>query len=403
MTPVVEIVEHAPAVSLALPDAVGRALAAGGILAAAPDPYAPGRWSLRAGSKVGSVAVGVPGTDEAFTVRVVPKVPVARLFFLLGYSLDPQGAWREGEVEVAEHRDLLPALAHTVERQVDRALRQGLLQGYRTTEESALVVRGRIREAEQIRRRFGATLPVEVTYDEFTADIAENRLLRAAVERLLRLPGVPGDVRRRLLHQRGRLADVTVVVRGQPLPVWRPTRLNARYHTALRLARVVLENASAEHAPGGLRIDGFLFDMNKLFEDFVTVALREALHGAGLTSRLQDVHHLDEAAAVRMRPDFVLYGADGVPAAVVDAKYKAEQRGGFPDADLYQMLAYCTALGLREGHLVYAKGNASHAAHRVRHAGILIHQHALDLDQQPARLLADIAAVALRMLPDLRV
>ncbi|GGZ02541.1 McrC family protein [Streptomyces poonensis] len=405
MTPVVELVEHAPAVSVALPDSVGRALAAGGIVDASPDAYVPGRWSLRAGSKVGAVAVAVPGGgDQPVTVRIVPKVPVARLFFLLGYSLDPKGGWRDGEVEVGEHRDLLPALAHAVERQVDRALRQGLLQGYRATEETALVVRGRIREAEQIRRRFGATLPVEVAYDEFTTDIAENRILRSAVERLLRLPGVPRDVRRRLLHQRARLADVTAIVRGQPLPGWRPSRLNARYHHALHLARVVLEESSAEHAPGGLHVDGFLFDMNKLFEDFVTVALREAFHSpagsaSAYTSRFQDTHHLDEAASIRMKPDFVLYGPDGGarPCAVADAKYKAEKRGGYPDADLYQMLAYCTALGLAEGHLVYAKGNASHAAHRVRHAGIVIHQHALDLDQPPAELLADIAAVARHM------
>lgn len=32
---------------LALPDAVGRALAAAGIVDAAPDPYTPGHWSLR--------------------------------------------------------------------------------------------------------------------------------------------------------------------------------------------------------------------------------------------------------------------------------------------------------------------------------------------------------------------
>jgi 5-methylcytosine-specific restriction enzyme subunit McrC len=119
---------------------------------------------------------------------------------------------------------------------------------------------------------------------------------------------------------------------------------------------------------------------------------------------LQDAHTLDEASAVRMRPDFVLYGPDGTPCAVADAKYKAERAvnkarrpGGFPEADLYQMLAYCTALGLPEGHLVYAKGNAAHAAHRVRHAGVLIHQHALDLDQEPAGLLADIGEVADRM------
>ncbi|MGP3732242.1 McrC family protein [Streptomyces sp. GDS52] len=397
MTPVVELVEHAPAVSVALPDGVGRALAELRIVDAAPDPYSPGRWSLRAGSKVGAVTLTVPGHDDPLTVRVIPKVPVARLFFLLGYGLDPTGAWRDGEVEVAEHRDLLPALAHAVERQVDRALRQGLLQGYRVTEETSTVVRGRIREAEQIRRRFGATLPVEVTYDEFTTDIAENRILRAAVERLLRLPGVPREVRRRLLHQRARLADVTVPVRGRPLPEWRPSRLNSRYHHALHLARALLQDASPEHGPGGLRVDGFLFDMNKLFEDFVTVALREALRGSGRTARLQDSHHLDEAAAIRMRPDFVLYGPDGIPCAVADAKYKAEKRGGYPDADLYQMLAYCTALGLSAGHLVYAKGNASHAAHRVRHAGILIHQHALDLDQEPAGLLADVGEVARRM------
>ncbi|MFG3106889.1 McrC family protein [Streptomyces tendae] len=393
----VDLVEYATVAGLALPDGVGRALAAGDVVDAIPDPYTPGRWSLRAGSKVGAVNITVPGAREPFTVRVAPKVPIARLFFLLGYSLDPQGGWRDGEVGVAEHRDLLPALTHAVERQLDRALRQGLLQGYRHTEESSLIVRGRIREAEQVRRRFGAMLPVEVAYDEFTTDIAENRILRTAVERLLRLPGVPGDVRRRLLHQRARLADVTPVVRGQELPGWQPTRLNARYHHALRLAQVCLRGASAEHSPGGLRIDGFLFDMNQLFEDFVTVALRETVRGGGCTSRLQDSHHLDEASAVRMRPDFVLYGADGIPCAVVDAKYKAEKRGGYPDADLYQMLAYCTALGLREGHLVYAKGNAPHVSHQVRHAGILIHQHALDLDQDPAGLLADIARVARRM------
>ncbi|MBZ6114590.1 MULTISPECIES: McrC family protein [Streptomyces] len=393
----VELVEYVAAADLALPDGVGQALAAGDVVDAAPDPYTPGRWTVRAGSKVGAVNIAVPGMREPFTLRVRPKVPIARLFFLLGYSLDPTGGWRDREVDVAEHRDVVPALAHAVERQVDRALRQGLLQGYRAAEESSLVVRGRIREAEQIRRRFGAMLPVEVAYDEFTTDIAENRILRTAVERLLRLAGVPREVRRRLLYQRARLAEVTPTVRGQPMPGWQPTRLNARYQSALRLAEVLLGGASVEHAPGGLRVDGFLFDMNQLFEDFVTVALREALRGSGQLARLQDSHHLDEASAIRMRPDFVLYGPDGTPCAVADAKYKAEKRGGYPDADLYQMLAYCTALGLGEGHLVYAKGNASHAAHRVRHAGILIHQHALDLDQGSTGLLEDIAEVARRM------
>ncbi|CAM5629525.1 hypothetical protein SAVIM338S_05996 [Streptomyces avidinii] len=339
------------------------------------------------------MSVAVPG-GGSLAVRIAPKVPITRLFFLLGYSLKPLG-WREGLVDVAEHRDVMPALAHAVERQTDRALRRGLLQGYRAVEETSFLVRGRIREAEQVRRRFGRPLPVETAYDEFTTDIAENRILHASVERLLRLPGVPGDVRRRLLHQRARLAEVTPIPRGRTPPVWHPTRLNAHYHHALRLAEVVLDGSSPEHRAGGLRIDGHLFNMNKLFEDFLTVALREAFHGSGRTCALQDGSvYLDEAREIRMKPDLVVYGPDGAAQAVVDAKYKAERPDGYPDADLYQMLAYCTALGLGEGHLVYAKGNAPHASHRVRHAGIVIHQHALDLDQEPAGLLAEVVRLA---------
>ncbi|GAA0917179.1 hypothetical protein GCM10009549_33890 [Streptomyces thermoalcalitolerans] len=116
----------------------------------------------------------------------------------------------------------------------------------------------------------------------------------------------------------------------------------------------------------------------------MTAAPRKALRGSGHMVRLQGMPHLDEAAAVRMRPDFVLYGPNGAPRAVADAKHRAERRSGYP-ADLYRTPAYRTALGPDEGHLTYTKGNAPHAAHRVRHAGVLIHQHALDLDQEPAK------------------
>lgn len=396
MTPPIDLVEYGQTTH-ALPDAAGHALDGGKIVKASRASRQPGHWRLSASNKVGAVTVEVPDA-EPITVRIQPKLPIARLFFLLGYSLDPLKAWQDGQVDVAEHPDLLPAFAHAVERQINRALQQGLLQGYRATEETALIVRGRVRESEQMRRHFGGTLPVEVAYDEFTTDIPENRILRASVERLLRLPGVPGEVRNRLLHQRARLADATPLVRGQPRPLWQPSRLNARYHQALHLARAVLDEASAEHAPGELPIDGFLFDMNKLFEDFVTVALQQSLRGTAFRGRLQESHYLDEASAIRMKPDFVLYGPDGAPVAVADAKYKVQKkRGSYPDADLYQMLAYCTALGLREGHLIYAKGNESRASHKVRHAGIVLHQHALDLDQSPRELLADISSMTEQM------
>ena len=143
-----------------------------------------------------------------------------------------------------------------------------------------------------------------------------------------------------------------------------------------------------------MAVNGFLLDMPRLFEDFVTVALREALVSAyGGRVDDQDRNHFDEAGQVRLRPDIV-WKIRGSAVAVIDAKYKAEKPAGYPNADLYQLLAYCTVLGLRSGHLVYAKGNEEPARHVVRRSGIEIFCHAVDLDQEPDVLISQMRDLA---------
>jgi 5-methylcytosine-specific restriction enzyme subunit McrC len=391
-----ELAEHGPAISVPLDDADGRALARSRLVNAAPDPDASGHWKIRAGGTVGAATVHTASGTEV-TLHIAPKLPIARLLFLLGYSRSSKG-WRDKHVHVGAETGLLPAFARLFAREAGEALRRGPLTGYRRTEETALVVQGRIRLGDQLRRHHGRLVPVEISHNEYTPDIAENRLLRSACDALLRLPGyIAADVRTSLLRLRLLLAGITPIARGDQLPAWRRSRLNARYHHALRLAELVLHGDSVEHRPGDVAVYGFLFDMAKIFEDFVTTALREALAHHDGHCILQATHYLDDERAIRLIPDFVRYGAKGTPLAVADAKYKAEKPKGFPDADLYQMLAYCTALNLPEGHLVYAKGNAPYGAHRVRHAGIKIHQHALDLELPPTELLEQIYYIADRL------
>ena len=86
--------------------------------------------------------------------------------------------------------------------------------------------------------------------------------------------------------------------------------------------------------------------------------------------------------------------------AVIDAKYKAEKPSGFPNADLYQLLAYCNVLGLSVGHLVYAAGNEQPARHVVRQAGTEIVCHALNLSELPEALLAGISSLAIAIAKD---
>src|SRR5258706_338024 len=83
-----------------------------------------------------------------------------------------------------------PAVDQALWRQTERASHQGLLPGYILVEESSQVLRGRLRENEQLHRHHGLLLPLEIQYDEFTIDIAENQILRTACERMLTVPRV---------------------------------------------------------------------------------------------------------------------------------------------------------------------------------------------------------------------
>lgn len=379
------LTEGLPAAGYDLTAAEAEAIAASGLAEIVRLPGSD-RWDISAGRKIGVAAVG----DIQLTVR--PKIPMGRLIFLMSYTRDPK-YWRENTVVLDPESDLPDALAHAFGFHANRALDQGLIQGYVTVDDSLPVVRGRIRVAEQISRRYGRGLPLEVSYDDFSVDVVENQLLLGATLLLLRMPGLNAERRRTLQRIRLKLADVTPPAQGGEPPVWIASRLNARYQPALRLADLILAGDSFDQRVGDLQVTGFVFDMWKIYEDFVCVALQEAMQVYGGRSALQHRLYLDNAERVDMAPDFLWTSPAGAH-VVVDAKYKAERPSGFPQADLYQLLAYCTVLDVADGHLVYAKGQEREAAHSVQNAGITIHCHTLDLDQPPERVLERIRGLA---------
>lgn len=54
-------------------------------------------------------------------------------------------------------------------------------------------------------------------------------------------------------------------------------------------------------------------------------------------------------------------------------------------------------LGLREGHLVYAKGNEPELVHELRGSDVAIHCHTVALECPPHELLTQIMALAERL------
>ena len=354
-------------------------------------PMGMGLYRIEPVGKVGSVRTPTVQLE----VRPKERLGLERLLFLLGYAGD-QG-FREDSVAAVEEPELWGALAESLAQLADRALSRGVLQGYLTVDEALRTVKGRIRISDQISRRPGMLVPLEVSYDEFTGDIAENRILRAALERMSQVPGVRPEVLSRLRQLKGKLAAVTRLQPGAPLPVWRASRMNTRYHAALRLAEVILRNASAEAGDGQQQSASFVVDMSQVFEDFVGTALREAMGSYPGEMRLRYNALFNEAVRdsdrIVVQPGAVhLLG--GQPVMVYDAKYQAASDvGASPSADHYRMLAYCTSLRVPTAWLIYP-GAGEVKLRRILHTDIDIVEFPLDLSRPPSEILAAVADLA---------
>lgn len=357
-------------------------------------PAHGGRWTVLPSGTVGAVQVG----NLLVEVKPKEKVGLSRLLFLLGYATNP--GFRPEDVAGVEDTDLFAALGESLARQGLRALERGALSGYVHTEEALRTVRGRIRVGDQMTRRPGMLLPLEVAFDDFTVDISENRILRAAVRLMMQVPRLSDDIRWRLAHLDSKLDGVSELRAGAPLPAWTESRVNAHYVPALRLAEIILLNMSAEAGLGKHSVASFVVNMAAIFEDFLTTALKEALDRYPGGTVGQYPAFLDEAEPARGRGDRVrmlvdiVHSIDGKPAIIFDAKYKAASpSGAYPNADHYQMLAYCTALKVSRAWLIYA-GPGKPRVRRIRNAGISVVEFPIDLSQAQVDLLAKVKSLA---------
>jgi 5-methylcytosine-specific restriction enzyme subunit McrC len=322
-----------------------------------------------------------------------PKINLDNLFLLLGVGMPP-AAWRRELFGFGDEPHLLPGFAAFFARAAEAATARGLLRAYREKHERLPALRGRIDFVAQLRQP-AIAYPISCRYDDYTADVPENRLLKAAIQRLLRLIGIPVDTRRLLLRELTAFEDVADDI-GEPswLDRFDFNRLNRHYEPALRLARLVLQGSSLLDKPGPLDASAFLLDMNDLFQRYVTEQLRRRLRGT-LAVHDEPLIKLDVQEKVRMRPDLV-FKRGRATLYVGDTKYKLTGSGLARNPDFYQLLAYTTAMDLPEGVLVYCQADEESPPRSVdvRHSGRRLFTYIIDLSGPPTDVESSVGDLA---------
>lgn len=341
--------------------------------------------------------VGVITLPSGLRLECRPKVPAANLLLMLALAYDLPEPFLDLPADLGTVDEVLAFAAARFAALLEEQLDRGLYRAYVDAEDNLMTVRGRIAVAEDVRRNAVLRHRTYCRFGDFAWDVPENQVLRQVV-RLLGTWRFPAPLRRRLAILDGALAEITP---GRLVPVdldrFVYGRLTAAYRPLHRLCRLFLDASSPSDASGSFPFAAYLIDMNRLFEAVVARVLADRV-SPGHQIAAQRSLHLDHVASVPIRPDLLLRRA-GRTVLVMDTKYKRLAPGDHRNADLYQMVAYCTALGLPRGALIYPRHLAPVAATvAIRNAPMLIHEVTVDLDLPPPAFAAACDTLATDLL-----
>jgi 5-methylcytosine-specific restriction enzyme subunit McrC len=243
--------------------------------------------------------------------------------------------------------------------------RRGLLHRYLEQSDSLRSAKGRFNVHRHLRTNIARPHLLHCDFDEFTVDNPYNRAIRAALD--ICRPWLSSTAGHRLwLEAHARFADITATrMHAEDVAALRRDRTTRHYEPALDWCERLLLLLNPSLRSGGTPAPGLLFDMNRLFEDYVHYLERQAA-GQYETVRGQGpVRHLARAATAgvfSLKPDVTVWArsrtsAEAGVVRIVDAKWKRvrpdDKHWGVSPADIYQLLAYSVRYGCTELELVY--------------------------------------------------
>lgn len=285
-------------------------------------------------------------------IHIVPKVPVNNLFHMLAYAYDlPR--FQSSPTLIQESDDLFEIVAQAFVRQVDDLVRQGIHRGYVDEEEDRRFLRGRLLLGPHLRRNVVHASRFYVRTNEFSADLLENRILKATLGRLSSFRFRTSHLNQQIRRTWSAFSEVSSVDIAAPdCDDVLYNRLNARYRSPLNLARLLLQHVSLEHHSGQNLFAAFVLPMYEVFERFVAGYLDEAFDShPHITVSSQERIWFDNEKSLRGKPDIVVR-QHNKPFLVLDTKYKIYGDKPKPD-DLYQMVTYGQYYRINRAVLAY--------------------------------------------------
>ena len=341
-----------------------------------------GRYRLTPSRVVGTIRC----PDCRLAIR--PKIPLANLFALL----DPAAPVPIQEDHTAPEAgaQALAFLAGRLAQSLARLSEAGLYRGYAERCSEGPFLQGRLDVAAHTRDPVRPRDRLYCRWEDFTVDVPCNQVAKATAELVLASPLVGERVRGALRAALGGFTEVSDIAlgagswddRGLTGAVLAPPQ---EYRPLLGLCRLLWEGLAPGENAGQTPGPSFLLDLERIFERYCIAGCTDAFRdprrqGHRFTLSVQPSFRLtaDRAGApdLQLRPD-VTADCDGQPLLVLDAKWKRLPPDSVVTDDVYQVLAYGAALGIRRALLIYPGRRDRTWEYFLERAGIRLTLHSL--------------------------
>ena len=331
-------------------------------------------WDGRTDTLIAQNFVGIIHLGNTI-IEILPKIekigntenielPIIRRNLLKMLIISKKLNVLPGEISSTHSQDSFwDILMHLFCERLRQAITEGQIRRYEYQEDILPVLRGRLDIMQQIQLLPTQAHLLACRFDEFTLDTPINQILKVALRIIASMAN--NYKLQQSAHEMIVLFDEVSDIFPSALRWDRVffDRLTTRYEPLLKIARMLIEKAPPDITTGNKTGFSILFDMNKLFEEYIgTICQRLNSSERAISTQEKSEYLLKNKDSSKeyfwLIPDIVIREKETQKVSfILDTKWKVlddnQNYNGVSQSDIYQMFAYSNRYQATKVVLVY--------------------------------------------------
>ncbi|MCH5171812.1 MAG: McrC family protein [Erysipelotrichales bacterium] len=243
-----------------------------------------------------------------------------------------------------DHMNLYEVFINLYLQETSKLIKYGLKSSYVSEEDNLNFFKGKLIVKQQLKQNLVHKEKFYVSYDEYSLNTSENKLIKSTLLRLHNLSENSNNKKLcRQLLSHFELVNESLNYDDDFSKVV-SNRNNRDYDTLMKWSKVFLKNKSFTTFSGNSISRALLFPMEKIFESYVAKIIKRNFGDEwNVTTQDNGYFLFDEPRKFKLKPDIVISRNDFTK-IIMDTKWKildiSKENYGISQADMYQMYAY---------------------------------------------------------------